>query len=87
MLINVNERGGYEDFIQKCTERLCGSAQLEITLRTKNTMERYLDAVKFSEQDIYNQLLPYSKAKCLQPNQKCVRPCVFGPQKAFTRKV
>lgn len=65
MLVKVNERGGYEDFIQKCTERLCGSAQLEIMRQTINTMEKYMEAVKFSEQDIYNALRPYYTPKCM----------------------
>lgn len=87
MLVNVNERGGYEDFIQKCTERFCGCAQLEIMQRTINTMERYLDAVKFSEQDIYNDLRAYYKPKCQQPHGKCATPCVHGPKNAFTRNI
>ncbi len=89
MLINVNERGAYEDFIHhKCTERLCGAAQLEIMRRTKDTLEKYMWAIKDVEPDIYKDLLPYSKgAKCIFTKVKCTRPCVFGPKNAFTRKI
>ena len=88
MLVYVNERsGGYEDLIQKCTERLCGAVQLETMRRTINTVNRYMEAVKFSEQDIYNALLEYNKPKCMQPNNKCGNACMHGPKNAFTRDI
>jgi len=46
MLIKVNERGTVENFVLKCTERLCGAAQLEIMEQTRNTMDKYLSAVE-----------------------------------------
>lgn len=33
--MQVNERGTIENFVLKCTERLCGSAQLEIMEQTQ----------------------------------------------------
>lgn len=87
MLIKINERGTVENFILKCTERICGAAQLEIMDQTIETMERYLEATKTNE-TIYNYLLPYSKgARCTFPGWKCTMPCVFGGKEAITRKV
>ncbi len=85
MLIQVNERGTIENFVLKCTERLCGEAQLEIMEQTKNTMQKYLEAVKDNE-ELYNYLLPYSKgARCTFPKWKCTKPCIFGPKGALNR--
>ena len=87
MLVNVNERGTIENFVLKCQERLCGAAQLEIAKQTKETMNRYLEAVK-DDEVLYNYLLPYSKgARCTFPGFKCTAPCVFGPKLAMDRKI
>ena len=88
MLVKVNERGTLENFILKCTERLCGAAQLEIMEQTNETMKKYLAATKESNPDIYKELLPYSKgARCTFPGWKCNAPCVFGAKKAMERKI
>ena len=87
MLLKINERGTVENFVLKCTERLCGAAQLEIMDQTLDTMRKYLDATKGNE-EIYNYLLPYSKgARCTFPGFKCTMPCVFGGKGAINRKV
>ena len=44
LLININERGTVENFILKTKERLCGCAQLEIMLQTKEILDKYLEA-------------------------------------------
>ncbi len=87
MLIKVNERGTVENFVLKCTERLCGAAQLEIMEQTNITMEKYLNATK-NNTVIQNYLLPYSKgARCTFPGWKCSSPCIFGGKNAMTRKI
>lgn len=87
MCVKVNERGTVENFVLKCTERLCGAAQLEIMEQTKITLDKYLNAVK-DNQVIYNYLLPYSKgARCALPGWKCNSPCVFGGKNAMTRNI
>ena len=87
MLVKINERGTIENFVLKCTERLCGAAQLEIMEQTKNTMNKYIEAVRDNKQ-LYEYLLPYSKgARCIFPNWKCNSPCVFGGKDAMVRKV
>ena len=88
MLLQINERGTVENFVLKCTERLCGAAQLEIMEQTLDTMKKYLEATKTANEDVYNYLLPYSKgARCTFPGWKCDTPCVFGPIGAIKRKV
>ena len=87
MLVKVNERGTVENFVLKCTERLCGAAQLEIMEQTVETMNKYLEAVK-GNTTIESYLLPYSKgARCTFPKWKCNSPCIFGGKNAMTRKV
>lgn len=87
MLVQVNERGTIENFVLKCTERLCGCAQLEIMEQTEKTMNKYLSAVK-DIPDLYNYLLPYSKgARCSFPGWKCNSPCIFGGKNAMHRTI
>ncbi len=86
MLVRVNERGTVENFVLKCTERLCGAAQIEIMEQTVITMNKYLENVK--NPTIKNYLLPYSKgARCTFPGWKCNSPCIFGGKGAMTRKI
>lgn len=87
MLLKINERGTVENFVLKCTERLCGAAQLEIMEQTKETMNKYIEATK-NDEVIHNYLLPYSKgARCTFPGFKCTMPCVFGGKGAMNRKI
>ena len=85
MLVKVNERGTIENFVLKCTERLCGAAQLEIMEQTNEIMKKYLEAVK-EDKELYNYLLPYSRgARCTFPGWKCTAPCIFGCKNAMNR--
>ena len=85
MLVQINERGTIKNFVLKCTERLCGSAQLEIMEQTNNTLSKYMEAVK-EKPELYNYLLPYSKgARCTFPGWKCNSPCIFGGKDAMKR--
>lgn len=87
MLVQVNERGTIENFILKCTERLCGSAQLEIMMQTQKILTKYLEATK-EKPELYNYLLPYSKgARCTFPGWKCNSPCIFGGKNAMHRAI
>ena len=88
MLLQVNERGTIENFILKCTERLCGAAQIEIMQQTKETLDRYVETTKIENPTLYNYLLPYTKgARCTFPNWKCTSPCVFKAKDALNRKI
>ena len=87
MLVKVNERGTVENFVLKCTERLCGAAQLEIMKQTVAIMDKYIEATKDNEV-IQNYLKPYSKgARCTFPGWKCNSPCIFGGKDAMSRKI
>ncbi len=88
MLLKINERGTVENFVLKCTERICGAAQLEIMEQTIETMNKYLNYTKQTNEDVYNYLLPYSKgARCTFPGWKCKSPCVFGAKGAINRLI
>ncbi|MBQ3409679.1 MAG: FAD-dependent thymidylate synthase [Clostridia bacterium] len=88
MLIQINERGTAENFILKCQERVCGCAQLEIMEQTFEIMKKYMAAVKNTNEEIYNLLLPYSKgARCTYPGFKCTAPCIWGAKNSLTRKI
>ena len=88
MLVQINERGPVEKFVLKCTERMCGCAQLEIMRQTIKTMKKYLAAVKDTNPDVYDYLEPYSHGpRCTFPGWKCENPCVWGKEKAFKREV
>lgn len=77
MMIDINERGTYENFILKCYERLCGNAQLEIALETKNTLERYIDETE--NIFVRTSLKEYNAGpRCTFKDYKCSAPCVFG---------
>ncbi len=87
MLVKVNERGTIENFVLKCTERLCGSAQLEIMEQTSEIMNKYL-AATVDKPELHNYLLPYSKgARCTFPGWKCNSPCIFGGKNAMNRLI
>lgn len=88
MLIDIIERGTYEDFILKCKERLCGCAQLEIALQTKKTLNNYIEATKNTDKEIYEVLMKHSKgARCTFPGYDCTARCVWGAVDSLTRKI
>ena len=89
LLLKINERGTVENFIMKCQERLCGAAQLEIAIQTKENLNRYINAVKENgNEEIYNYLLQYTKgARCTFPGWRCNSPCIWGAKNALNRLV
>ncbi len=87
-MILVNERGTVENFVLKCKERLCGCAQLEIALQTKETFENYLKNTKETNQRVYDYLMQYKLgARCTFPDYKCEKPCIWGAKYALDRKI
>ncbi len=88
MLININERGTAENFILKCQERLCGEAQLDIALHTKENLDRYLENIKDTNKDLYEEMKQYGNgARCTFKGFKCTSPCIFGPKEALNRYI
>ena len=89
-LVKINERGTLEDFVtSKCTERLCGAAQLEICRETDRTLHRYVEnATAAGDTEIFrylNRIL--NKTKCQFTEQICTRRCPLGPENALDRKI
>lgn len=88
LMLDINERGTVENFVMKCQERLCGAAQLEIALQTKEILDKYLNSTKDTRKEIYEYLLPYSKgARCTFPGFKCTLPCMWGAKKGINREI
>lgn len=90
MLIEINERGTVENFVLKCTERLCGAAQLEIMKRTEKTLHNYYEAVcRQNSWELETYLRPYvdsTKCQFLAKNDfVCYGRCAFGPKGALNR--
>ena len=84
MLIHINERGTVEDFGLKCRERLCGAAQREICMQTKENLETLI-AGEIPEAAA-NLMWYDNRTKC-QMGYKCSRPCPLGAQHAFDRLI
>lgn len=76
-LVEVNERGTYEAFLLKCSERLCGRAQLEIMMNTKSLYEKFMKALGEEVQ---------AKTKCVIFNG-CKEVCFFGPKLGLDRLI
>lgn len=88
LLININERGTVENFILKTKERLCGCAQLEIMIQTKEILDKYLESTKETNKEVYEYLKDYeSGIRCKFDGWKCTTPCIWGPNKALIRKI
>ncbi len=88
-MVWIKERGTYEAFMLKCMERLCGSAQLEITRQTTETLAKYMHYAP-KDSGIYEEFINAGfgiKPRCKFPNFKCALPCIWGPDKAFERRI
>lgn len=86
MMVRINERGTPENFIMKCSERLCGQAQLETCAQTLSTLSMYYHAT--DNPDVARFLEPYvNKPRCKTFEESCKRPCFWGPTQAFSRLV
>jgi len=83
-MFKINERGLVENFIMKCYERLCGAAQLETMLQTKEIIEKY---IKNTNGKLKKELERYLKASCLYPDKECKMPCVWGSRKGIERRI
>lgn len=84
MMVMMNERGDYNDFILKTYERLCGQAQWEIMDVTKRQLDKYRDNATHIE--VVSQLAKISKgARCMY-GFKCTNPCPYGAKNALTRE-
>lgn len=79
MMVKITERGTCENFILKTQERLCSSAQLEVSRQTWATLQRYLSAVKTSDEDLYDEVMSrHNKPARCGNGYKCPKPCKWG---------
>ena len=90
-LVKVIEQGTIDNFFLKCTERLCGRAQLEIATQTEYTLLKMEQHGKFTE-PVRKELERYIKdgkvnTKCRIIKGGCKEPCIFGPAGALNRLV
>jgi hypothetical protein len=83
-IFRINERGLVENFIMKCYERLCGVAQLETMLQTKENLERYIEN---TDGRLKGELEKYLKTSCLYPDKECKSPCVWGSRRGVERRI
>ena len=87
-LVTVYERGTYENFILKCKERLCSAAQLEIMRQTKDTLNKYYEALMESNDELAQDIEKYTHgARCTFPDYKCSSTCGFKVGINLTRKI
>ncbi len=87
-LVKINEIGKYENFILKCKERLCSSAQLEIMLQTRKTLLKYKKALEESNNPLAENIEMYSHgARCTFPDYECSSDCKFKEGKTLVRKI
>lgn len=88
MLIEVNERGTYENFILKLKERLCSAAQLEICDISKEVLTKYANSLKQSNHPLAEEIQNYTKgARCTFKDFECKERCNFKEGITLTRRI
>lgn len=76
-LVNINERGTYENFVLKLKERLCSCAQLEIDNKTRELLLKYYNAT--TNEDIKNDIKArLMGSRCTFKDFTCETPCGFA---------
>jgi len=86
MIVEINERGIYEDFKMKAYDRICGHAQREIMVNTIETLEKYIKKTK--NEQVKNELLEIKGGpRCFVKGLSCRGVCPFGPGEATIRTV
>lgn len=83
-LVNINERGSYENLILKAKERLCSNTQLEAMLDTKNKIEKIIKNT--NDDQVRKDLEQINGARCTF-GFKCEKPCGFKEGIDLTRLI
>lgn len=79
LMININEFGRLDWFIQKMKERKCTFAQLEIAQQTDLILKKYVDELRAKNHPRAEELAQYTKgSRCTFPDYKCPSPCGFA---------
>lgn len=88
MLVLINERGTYENFILKLKERICTNAQLEICNQSRDTLMKYKDALEKSGHPLAEDIKNYTKgARCTFKDFTCTADCGFAEGKTLKRLI
>lgn len=88
LLVSINERGTYENFILKTKERLCTYAQLEICQQTHKTLLKYAQVLKQSNHVLVTDIEKYTKgARCTSGDYNCSNDCHFKAGKLLDRLI
>lgn len=78
LLVNINEFGRLDWFIQKMKERKCTCAQLEINQQTNLILKKYVEELRAKNHPRAEELAQYTKgARCTFPEYNCPTPCGF----------
>ncbi len=91
-LIKVLEQGRAIKFFDKCKERLCGRAQLEIALQTALNLEKFIASKEnlstTSKEALFN-VSTGSEAlcKCQMKGIECKEPCMWGGKYGLNRLI
>lgn len=92
-LVKVLEEGRASKFFEKCKERLCGRAQLEVMMNTKNTMEKFIntDKSKFQPKTLaeMDNVAPngHVVTKCAMKCVECKETCFWKAAKGLDRLI
>jgi hypothetical protein len=88
LLININEFGRLDWFVQKMKERKCTFAQLEIAQQTDLLLKKYVEELRAKNHPRAEELAQYTKgSRCTFPDYKCPNPCGFIEGINETRKI
>lgn len=88
MLVLINERGTYENFILKLKERICTNAQLEICNQSRDTLLKYQKALEKSGHPLAEDIKNYTKgARCTFKDFTCTSDCGFAEGKTLKRLI
>lgn len=83
----ICEMGTYDNFLLKCSERLCTNAQLEIMMQTKEVLTKYINALKETNISLYEEFNSYSKGARCTFGYTCSKPCKFSEGITLVRKI
>ena len=87
-LVRVSEGGSFDDFVMKCMERLCSSAQLEVYEQTRETREEYFNSLKEQGHPLVKKLGGLSSpCRCGFDRYHCSKPCGWAHGVDGSRKV
>lgn len=83
-LVQVNQTGTLDTLFLKCTERLCGNAQLEIMHVTLNTVNKFTNNSPYGY--VLKEKLNGETARCrFKDSAKCTRPCIFAKNQCLRK--